>query len=267
MKKYSIMQPLYLSFYSRDLYQDVRTNWKGTGFLYLFLLLAITWVPVMYKVHVGISEGIKQEAPKYIEQVPKITITRGEVSIDQPVPYSISDPDTRAPLMVIDTSGTITSLDQTTALALLTKNKFMYQERRRAETRIYDLSKIDSFTLDRDVVNKWVQAFRKLFATLAYPFALAGSCVFRILQILLYAGIGMLFVNLLKARLDYLTVLRLASVSITPVIILSTLLTLSGVRVPFLWLICFVIAMGYLFFAVKSNAEPMTPVAPQEEQR
>jgi hypothetical protein len=29
MKKYSILHPLYLSFYSRDLYQDVRKNWNG----------------------------------------------------------------------------------------------------------------------------------------------------------------------------------------------------------------------------------------------
>jgi hypothetical protein len=255
MKKYSILQPLYLSFFSRDLYQDVRTNWKGTGFVYLLLLLAITWAPIMVKLHLGISEGVKQEAPKYIEQVPKITIARGEVSIDQPVPYTISEPGSRAPLMVIDTSGTITSFEQTIAPVLLTKNKLMYQKPHSTETRIYDLSKINAFTLDRDVVNHWVQAFRKYFAALAYPFALAASCVYRILQMLLYAAIGMLFVSMLKAQLDYLTVLRLASVSITPVIILSTLLSLTGLRIPFLWLLCFVIAMGYLFFAVKANAE------------
>jgi len=255
MKKYSMLQPLYLSFYSRDLYQDVRKNWKGTGFLYLLLLLAITWAPVMVKVHQGISKVIQQEAPKYIEQAPKITIARGAVSIDQPVPYTISNPDTRAPLVVIDTSGTITSLEQTTAPVLLSKSKLMYHKNR-TETRVYDLSKIDFFTFDRNDVNHWVQIFRKYFATLAYPFALAASCVYRILQMLLYAAIGMLFVNMLKAKLDYLTVLRLASVSITPVIILSTLLTLTGLRVPFLWLLCFVIAMGYLAFAVKANAEP-----------
>ena len=254
MKRYSILHPLYLSFYSRDLYQDVRTNWKGTGFLYLLLLLAITWAPVMVKLHLSIAEGVTQEAPKYIEQVPKITIARGEVSIDRPVPYTISEPHSRAPLMVIDTSGTITSLDQTTAPVLLTKNKLMHHQNK-TETRIYDLSKIDFFTLDRDVANKWVQVFGKYFATLAYPVVLAASCGFRILQMLLYAAIGLLFVNMLKAKLDYLTVLRLASISITPVIILSTLLTLAGLRVPFLWLICFVIAMSYLAFAMKANAE------------
>lgn len=256
MKRYAILHPLYLSFFSRDLYRDVRTNWKGTGFLYLLLLLSITWLPVMYKLHLGISKGIQQEAPKYIGQVPKITIVHGEVSIDRPVPYTITDPDSRASLMVIDTSGKISSLEQTTALALLTKNKFMYRKPRGTETRIYDLSTINSFTLDRDLVNGWVQASRKYFAALAYPFVLAASFAYRVLQMLLYAAIGMLFANMLKTPLDYPAVLRLASVSITPVIILSTLRTLTGLHVPAFWLACFVIAMAYLFFAVKANSVP-----------
>jgi len=261
MKRYSILHPLYLSFFSRDLYRDVRTNWKGTGFLYLLLLLAITWLPVMYKVHGGISEGVKQEAPKYIEQVPKIEIVKGEVSVDRPVPYTIIDPDSHTPLMVIDTSGTITSFEQTTASALLTKNKFMFQKQNKTETRIYDLSEISDFTVDRDRVSGWVEAFRKYFSIFAYPFALTGSFAYRILQMLLYAAIGMLFVKMVKTSLDYATVLRLASVSITPVVILSTLRLLTGFHVPAFWLLCFVIAMGYLFFAINANAAPVTPEA------
>ena len=262
MKGLSMLQSLYLSFFSSDHYRDVRTNGKGTGFLYLLLLLSITWLPVMAKVHWALAEAVKQEAPKYIDQVPKVTILRGEVSIDRPVPYTISVPETSMPLLVIDTSGSITSFEQTKAIALLTRNKFMYRKTDGTETRIYDLSKIDDFTLDRDRVNRWVQVFRKYFVLLAYPIALAASFAYRVLQMLLYAAIGMLFVKMLKVPLDYLTVLRLASVSITPVIILSTLQMLAGLHVPAYWLLCFVIAMGYLFFAVKSNALPAPPEAP-----
>ncbi len=262
MRRYSVLHPLYLSFFSRDLYRDVRTNWKGTGFLYLLLLLAITWLPVMYKLHWNITMDIKKEAPRYIEQVPKITIVHGVVSVDRPVPYTIENPDTRTPLMVIDTSGTITSLDQTKAPVLLTKDRFMYRKPNGSETRVYDLSKIENFTVDRARVNGWVQAFRKYFAAFAYPFALAGSFVYRVLQMLLYAAIGMLFMNTVKAKLDYLTVLRLASVAITPVIILSMLHMLAGVHIPAFGILCFGIAMGYLFFAVKANAEPAKPEVP-----
>jgi hypothetical protein len=262
MKLFSMLHSLYLSFFSPDLYRDVRTNWKGTGFLYLLLLLSLTWLPVMTKVHWVLSDAVRQDAPKYIAQVPKLAIQHGEVSIDRPVPFAIVVPDSGTPLLVIDTSGSITSFEQTPALALLTRNKFMYRKTDGNETRIYDLSKIDDFTLDRDRVNGWVQAFRKYFATLAYPVVLVSSFTYRVLQMLLYAAIGMLFVKMLKAPLDYLTLLRLASVSITPVIVLSTLQVLTGIHIPAFWLICFVIAMGYLFFAIKSNIEPVPPEAP-----
>lgn len=45
MKNYSVFHPLYLSFFSKSLYQDVAKNWKGTGLAYLLLLLALAWVP------------------------------------------------------------------------------------------------------------------------------------------------------------------------------------------------------------------------------
>lgn len=263
MKRYSILHPLYLSFASRDLYRDVRTNWQGTGFLYLLLLLAITWLPIMVKVHRDISEEIRREAPKYIEQVPQVTIVKGRVSIDQPVPYTISNPDDRAPLMVIDTAGTITSFEQTPAPVLLTKDKLMYRKPRAAETRIYDLTGIDELTIDRGIVSIWVEAFRKFFAIVAYPFAVAGSFAYRILQMLFYATIGLLFVKVLKSSLDYLAVLQLASVSITPVIILNTLRTLTELHVPAQGLVSFAIAMGYLFFAVKANVDTRKPEAPE----
>ena len=262
MKTYSMLQPLYLSFFSRELYRDVRKNWTGTGFLYLLILLSLTWLPVMVKLHVELSKYIRQEAPKYIGQVPTITIHHGEVSIDKPAPYWINNPDTSKPVLVIDPSGSITSLEQTGAMALLTKNKFMLHQTNRAETRIYDLAKIDDLTIDRDIVSYWVEVFRKYFATIAYPFALAASFTYRVLQMLLYAAIGLLFAKMLKAELDYPTLLRLASISITPVVLLSTLLLITGIHVPAFPLLCFVIAMGYLFFAVKANAEQAGPEAP-----
>src|SRR3990172_8756471 len=125
MKQYGVFHPLLLSFYSNALYRDVAKNWKGVGFLYLLLLLALTWIPVMIHFHNNLSEGISREAPKFVNQIPKITITKGEVSVDVPVPYYIIEPQSGVQLVAIDTSGQITSLDQTNAVALLTKKSFI----------------------------------------------------------------------------------------------------------------------------------------------
>ncbi len=254
MKRYSMLQALYLSFLSRNLYRDVGTRWKGTGFLYLLLLLAVTWLPVIYKMHGDLSEEIRQEVPKYLEQMPEITITDGRVSIDRPVPHTILEPDGRTPFMVIDTSGRIASLGQTQATVLLTGDRIMFRRPQGAE-KIYDLAGTDA-VIDRARADRWVQAVRTYFPVVAYPVALAASFVDRILEMMLTIGIGMLFAAWFKARLDAAAVSRLSAVALTPAIVISTAFLLTGIQVPKSPIVFFMVAAVYLFFAVKANTGP-----------
>jgi len=72
---------------------------------------------------------------------------------------------------------------------------------------------------------------------------------------------------MMNANLSYKTLMRLAAVAITPVIVLNLILEFLPVRIPMWWLIGTVVGLGYLFFAVKSNSEtppssPYQPVVP-----
>ncbi|HAS54427.1 MAG: hypothetical protein A2X56_06385 [Nitrospirae bacterium GWC2_57_13] len=253
MKKYSLFQAPYLSFFSRAFYHDVGKNWKGVAFGYLLLLLAVLWIPVMITAHMKLSDFITREAPKIVNQIPKITITNGEVSIDKPVPYSIIDPESGTEILLIDTSGQTTSVDQTEALALLTKDKLMIRQQHRSEIRVYDLSSVDAVTIDSDMARTIVESFRRWFAVFAYPFALAGSYAFRIVQALIYGLFGMLFATILKVTLDYPALLRLSVMAVTPVLIITTIATVFSLSLPMPWLLGFGIAMAYLFFGVRAQ--------------
>ena len=121
MKRYSIIHVPVLSFFSKDLYRDVCYNWKGSGFVYLLLLLSVCWIAPMVKLHVGLSDFVDNEAPKMVTQIPVITIVEGKASIDEPQPYYIQEPETGENLIVIDTTGTITSLEGTEVFALITE--------------------------------------------------------------------------------------------------------------------------------------------------
>ncbi len=254
MKRFPMLKALYLSFFSRDLYREVGARWKGTGFLYLLLLLAVTWLPVIYKMHGDLSEEIRQEVPKYLEQMPKITIADGHVSIDRPVPHTILEPDGRTPFMVIDTSGRISSLEQTKATVLLTGDQIMFRRPEGAE-KIYDLAGTDAF-IDRERADRWVQAVRRYVPVVAYPVALTASFVDRVLEMMFAIAIGMIFTGWLKAPLDAAAVSRLAAVALTPAIVIYTLLLLAGVHVPGSPFVFFTVAAVYLYFAVRANARP-----------
>lgn len=262
MKKFSIIHIPVLSFYSKELYRDVGLNWKGAGFVYLLLLLAICWIPVMINVHIGLVDFVNNEAPAAVEQIPRITIADGEVSIEEPQPYYIMKPDSNDVLAIIDTTGEIESLEEiedSNAICLLTKTNIIMRQSG-VETRTYDLSKVENFVLGGDDIMGWLRIFGKFFAIAAYPFALMGSYVYRIVQSLIYAAIGLLFVSVCKVKLPYNALLRLAIVAVTPCIIVGAILGVAGVYVP--WLLYPLVALGYLFYGVKATS----PEPPGQEE-
>jgi len=256
MKKFSIIHVPILSFFSGDLYRDVGLNWRGVCFGYLFLLIAVCTIPRIFILQKSISLFIDEQAPPLLEQVPKITMTNGQVLVDEPQPYYIKAPDGNEVLAVIDTTGEIQSLDGTDAFVLLTKTKLIYRQSD-VEYRTYDLSGIKEFVLDRGRIMGWLNIVKKLIIPVLLPFILLGSYIFRIIQALIYAAIGLIFVGFCRVNLSYDALVRLAVIAVTPCIIVRTIFEIASVHVPMAGLWFFLLAMGYLFVGVRANSQPV----------
>lgn len=253
MKRFTTVHPLYMSFYSKALYRDVGGNWRKVSFAYLFLLLSVCLIPIMFRVHASVSDYVHSEVPKIIRQVPIITIAGGTASVNEKMPYTIKDPGSGAPFIIIDTTGQTTSLKGSDAIVLLTKSKLLFK-RSAAETRTLDLSELGDLTIDQARLYDWTETFLEYFIFALYPFALLLSFLFRILEALVFGFIAMLLSRNIKAPLRYQASVSIAIVSMTPAIITDTLYSYSNISIPFWWFINFILAVGYLFFAVKANA-------------
>jgi hypothetical protein len=253
MKKYSMIHIPLMSFYARDLYRDVCLNWKGVGFIYLFLLVFVCRIPSAIRVHIGFSDFINNEAPDYVSQVPQITIEDGEAFVDANQPYHIIDPQTQEVLVIIDTTGTIATLEDTEAIGLITKHEAILRKSE-YETRRIAFDEIDQFTLDQQRINGWLNTIQRYLAISTFPFLVVGSFIFRIIQLLIYAAIGILFASWCRSNRPYGSLLRLAVVAITPCIITQTVLAMMRIHIPFAGLLYFVAAMAYLFFGIKVSS-------------
>jgi len=119
-RRYTIIHPLFMSFYSKDFYRDVAKNWKNYAFLYLLFLLALCSVMKTVKIHYDFSAFVTRHAPAYISQFPVITFSNGKASIEADEPYFIKDPKSGEDIIIIDTKGQINSLNDTSAVLLLT---------------------------------------------------------------------------------------------------------------------------------------------------
>jgi len=266
LKKFSIIHLPLLSFFSRELYRDVGLNWKGVGFGYLFLLLAICTVPRMFKIQRSLSNFIDEQLPPFINQVPEITIEKGEVHIDKPQPYYITVPDSNETIAIIDTTGQIQSLDNTDAFVLLTKTKLISRQSK-SESRTYDLTNVQHFVLDQDKITGWLNTAKKILVPFLYPFAGLGSFIFRIIQSLIYAAIGLLFAAWCKTKLSYPALLRLAVTAVTPCIIVRTVFECASVKLPLAGLWFFLAAMGFLFYGIKACSQIEEPATIEDELR
>lgn len=254
MKRYSTVHPLFMSFYSKSLYQDVGKNWRKISFLYLFLLLAVCLIPLTFKLHSEVADYLHNEAPKIITQFPVVTIAKGKASADEQMPYVIKDPENNRPLIIIDTTGKTTSLRGNDALVLLTKTRLLFRMSP-TETKSLDLSGIDDLTVDQPKLDDWTESFLQYFIYIVYPLTLLLTFLFRLAEALLFGAIGMIFARNLRVPLRYPASVSLAIVSMTPAVIMDTLYNYTDSSLPFWWVINFLVAAGYLFFAVKANAE------------
>jgi hypothetical protein len=266
MKRFSIFHPLYMSFYSGELYQDVGRKWKGVGLGYLFLVMAILQVPMAVKIHVGFSKWVETGASQVVDKIPQININHGEVSTNVETPYYIQEPKDPASrvsptseyLAVIDLTGKYKTLEDVNSDILLTKHSVAMRNQR--EVRTYDLSQVESFSVDSARVHGWLNSSRLFVAPAFYGFVLLFSFLYRMAQVALYAAVGILFARSMNAALAYPALMRLAAVAVTPPMILDEVVDLTLVHVPMWSLICLAMALGYLYFGVKASAGP-APVA------
>lgn len=258
MKQYSIFHVPFMSFYSKSLYRDVCQNWKGVLFGYLLLLVVVCWIPRLVKIHTGFTRFVENDVPTLVSQVPTITIADGQASIDEPQPYTIEAPDSGEIICVIDTTGTITSLNEVEAYVLLTKTQLMFKKSE-YETRTLELSEMEDMIINQDWINHWINIIKPWVTPIIAIFAAPFSYVFRIVQALIYGAIGLLFAQGCHSTRSYASLVRMSVLAVTPVMIVSTLLTLAGIHIPFAGMIGFAAAMGYLYFGVTACADLENP--------
>lgn len=252
MNRYNMLQAIYMSFYSRNLYRDVAANWGAKTFLYLLLLLFLSWVLFSYEIQHALNLAYQQNSDKIFEQIPVITITNGKISTPENRPYVIVDPNSQEKIAIIDTSGTYKTIQEAQAPFLITETQFISQPKA-GETKINEIPANFSFVADPQVIKGYVSKYLGyVWIVFLFLFTI-GSYIYRILQALLYAIIGKIGSALFGFHLNYDTILPIAMVAITPVIVLSTILDFFNVIFPYQGLLYFFLAMFYLFYGMIAN--------------
>lgn len=254
-KKYNILHLPVLSFFSKRLYRDVGRNWKGSNFSYLFLLLAICWIPPTFKLRQEMVQSLDSNQVKLINQLPDIHIQNGQVSIDQNQPYHITR--NGETVAIIDTTGSMNYIADENVMALLTENELIIR-RGKNQFNTLDLSQVSEFHLNKNIANQWLQMAKNSLAPLSYGLFLLLSYTFAVLLMLLVAVVGLMISSAMHTSLKFSGILRIAAAAATPSIILITISAALGQSIS--GLIYIAVTLLYLLIGIISCSK-------QEEQK
>ena len=252
-RRYGLWHPYYLAFSSRTFYADVAAHWRGLAFVHLLLVLLLSAAVYMMHFRTLITVVLAEVAPPIIAQIPEILIQNGKVRVDVEEPYYIRQPDSGEVFAVIDTTGEITSLKQTDAVLLLTGSR-LTARLSADDIRVLDLSPVESLQINQTSVSQWLQDARKWSPFILFPLLLGFSFIFRSLQALLYGGIGMMIASMHHFTMPLGAAVSVAIMAMTPVLLMDALMVLLGINLPLWGLSGFLLAMGYLFFGIRSAA-------------
>ncbi len=262
MRQYNIFHAFFMSFFSRKFYRDVGENWRGIGYGYLFILALLVWIPTMLNGYLHWRQFTNNELPKIIEQLPQAVIKDGELSIDTKSPFFLRDPEKpNSIIAVFDTTGKYTDLSNLETNILFTKTAFFIRDKKSdnvKEIRYIDDDSLRNLDLSHDSINNFIDHYKEkallLFFSVLYFVLVLLWFVYRMVQVLLYATVGIIFTKIVSnVKDDFGMLMRLTSVAITPAVIIGTALEFfpGHSHVPLLGYLG--ISLAYLFFAVVAN--------------
>lgn len=245
MPRYSMLQGLYLAFYSKAFYRDVVHGWKGRGFKYLLILLTVAWFSVFWKAssdmrHVAevgesaLAAGAGGRSYSTIEdqviasifsQLPAVTLSAGQAEINNNEPYTIYNITTEDPLVYINTDKNYVPADNIEAPVVITAYRILLQSQGEKENPavLLDFSMFQQdITFDAGLLLENIKGigsylFLSFLAMVAVSFALMALIVWLIAQ-----GLSNL-INIENKNVNYQSINRLVAVAMTPLVVLKTL--------------------------------------------
>ena len=263
---YSYWQALYLAFYSSRLYVDVAKRWRGYGFLYLLLVIAIVTIPISVRVIYNFNTYFTEQLVEPITKIPKLFVQNGEVVFDKPMPYLIKNK-TGNIVAVVDTTTTINEASQRFPdLTVLISKENLYFKQPKFElfpskqneskggsfhTQPIDKHMNQVFVGDDWMATSGVMKLKIAAECLIYP-VIAGFLYGVYLGIMLFVSFVAQLCSIIvfKFRLNFKDTCRIFFVAITPQTALYFIMLAANIKLPFGGLIYVALIAIYFNYAV-----------------
>jgi hypothetical protein len=227
--KFQPWQAPVLSFYSRAFYADVASNWTGSGMAYMTLLSTAAWfLTVVFSAVVPCWTTMNNPTlNSFLHQVPTITCNDGLLSIKGKCPHRILDRSGVAWAVFKTDTSQLEQMTSEDPPLVITSDALLVQTRAESKVKKYRFAEIlkhfGHIELSGDATLTWIKFALTWLPLIVFFFGLPIVLLSHLLQMLVYALIGMILAKLWKKRhVPFSTSLRLSALAITPNVVLCT---------------------------------------------
>lgn len=265
---YKYWQAFYMSFYSSRLYVDVAKRWQGYGILYFLFLVMFASIPFATRVTMEFTQYFNQLMIP-IEALPALTIQKGQILFDKPMPYLVKNSQNEVVAMIDTTGKTKTMNGAYPKLSMLiTKEKIYFRPPAfklffsdtpiNLEGNQIKMSDIGPETNEvfsgKDlIVASGVLKLKYLMQFILYPSIAMLIFSVYIVFLMMFAFIGLLFsIIIFQMNFKYKEACRLFIVSATPQVVIFLILLTLHATVPGGNLFNIVLLAIYFNFAIIS---------------
>lgn len=249
-------EALLLCVVSADFYVEILRRWRGTGLLFLGWLLLLLCIPLAMKVHHEQGEMIRRSREALLPQFPTVTVKDGVATTDVPQPhviYAEGPEDKTNPMMVVDTTGTVTSLKGRKESVLITSNAMYFKV---AEPDvIMRLPFVGQQTLGPDNLGRISRATEAMVGWVAYPFMVVGRWMACGFQALLLAALASFMLLGRRLGVSFQDLFRLSVMACIPAIYLDTIASLIGIKWLLWEMVLAMVTVIYVTTALRAIAE------------
>lgn len=255
-KLYSYLQAILMSFYSVNIYVDVRHRWKGYGTLYLLSTVSILIIPLAAFFGVDKYNYYNDVLIPSVKQLPSMEVIKGELQFNKKSPYYINNPKTNKPIIIIDTSGKITQLNDKnfpSASLLITKYAILSRFEDTPAT-MEKFGKNLNGKISHATIIPMFERLKFIFFSTLYPTLTMFFYGVLVSTIAILAFIMKVFSRvIMKYDINFKQAMRIACVSSTPMVVLFLLSTMFGLKGQSEQWVMFFCFWGYYIFAIRSN--------------
>lgn len=253
---------LYKSFYSKDFYRNEAVAGKGVRFT-LLALVAILSILVIFIQGRGTFEKFFAEVlPPVIEQMPTVTIEKGNISIDKSLPHYVyfggKKQEEAKGLAVVFTDERLTDIDaikswmvENNAPIVVTPTDIMVYMTRKGELRVLEAENFEVFSpLTPEKMQNFAANAKIWFWPAVFIAGIPLLWLGRIIQALLFSVLGLVINAVVRAKLTYFVLLRFSSLAIWPAFVITMVAALAGF--PLSGFISIGLVAAFLIFGIIS---------------